>query len=174
MEQDDPLENFTRRDITLDGVTEAVYVVGAGPAVIVMTKMPGISPHVGRFARGGPLQVAALSLSSHSTGGSVHGRNLRGNRQAGQCRSGAGRGRPVDEVSKRTSVFLMEINDGRWGSRGQVRDLPDIMRRARSDGGGWPIGGGRRRPPCCRESWTRCIVACRTRNSARSSRTAQE
>jgi dienelactone hydrolase len=28
-----------------------VHVAGAGPAVIVMTEMPGISPHVARFAR---------------------------------------------------------------------------------------------------------------------------
>ena len=51
MKQDDPLEDFTRRDITLDGVTKVVYVAGAGPAVIVMTEMPGISPHVARFSR---------------------------------------------------------------------------------------------------------------------------
>src|SRR6476619_6237418 len=51
MKQDDPLEDFTRRDITLDGVGKVVYVAGAGPAVIVMTEMPGISPHVARFAR---------------------------------------------------------------------------------------------------------------------------
>src|SRR5437763_1238286 len=51
MKQDDPLEDFTRRDITLDGVTKVVHVAGRGPAVIVMTEMPGISPHVARFAR---------------------------------------------------------------------------------------------------------------------------
>ena len=51
MKQDDPLEDFTRRDIALDGVTKVVYVAGTGPAVIVMTEMPGISPHVARFAR---------------------------------------------------------------------------------------------------------------------------
>jgi dienelactone hydrolase len=50
-EQDDPLEDFERRTITLDGVAKAVNVSGAGPAVIVMTEMPGISPHVARFAR---------------------------------------------------------------------------------------------------------------------------
>ncbi|BEP54981.1 dienelactone hydrolase family protein [Variovorax sp. V118] len=47
----DPLDDFTRREITLDGATKAVYVAGSGPAVIVMTEMPGISPHVARFAR---------------------------------------------------------------------------------------------------------------------------
>jgi dienelactone hydrolase len=51
MKQDDPLEDFKRREIALDGVTKAVHVAGAGPAVIVMTEMPGISPNVARFAR---------------------------------------------------------------------------------------------------------------------------
>src|ERR1700756_3167434 len=51
MKQDDPLEDFTRRDVTFDGIGKAVYVAGAGPAVIVMSEMPGISPHVARFAR---------------------------------------------------------------------------------------------------------------------------
>ena len=51
MKQDDPLEDFKRREIELDGVTKAVHVAGTGPAVIVMTEMPGISPHVARFAR---------------------------------------------------------------------------------------------------------------------------
>ena len=51
MKQDDPLEDFNRREISFDGVTKAVHVAGMGPAVIVMTEMPGISPHVARFAR---------------------------------------------------------------------------------------------------------------------------
>jgi dienelactone hydrolase len=51
MKQDDPLEDFKRREIELDGVAKAVHVAGTGPAVIVMTEMPGISPHVVRFAR---------------------------------------------------------------------------------------------------------------------------
>ncbi len=51
MKQDDPLEDFERREVALDGVTKAVHVAGTGPAVIVMTEMPGISPHVARFAR---------------------------------------------------------------------------------------------------------------------------
>src|SRR6187399_1211554 len=48
---DDALEDFVTRDVTLDGVTKRVHVAGSGPAVIVMTEMPGISPHVARFAR---------------------------------------------------------------------------------------------------------------------------
>jgi dienelactone hydrolase len=48
---DDTLEDFTACEITLDGITKKVYVAGAGPAVIVMTEMPGISPQVARFGR---------------------------------------------------------------------------------------------------------------------------
>src|SRR3989475_8284771 len=51
MKEDDPLDDFARREITVDGVAKRVYVAGSGPAVIVMTEMPGISPHVARFAR---------------------------------------------------------------------------------------------------------------------------
>lgn len=48
---DDPLDDFLARSICLDGVTRRVYFSGAGPGVILMTEMPGISPHVARFAR---------------------------------------------------------------------------------------------------------------------------
>jgi len=48
---DDRLEDFAHRQITLDAVAKRVYVAGAGPAVIVMSEMPGISPEVARFAR---------------------------------------------------------------------------------------------------------------------------
>ena len=51
MKTDDPLEDFTNREITLEGVTKNVLVTGSGPGVIVMTEMPGISPHVARFSR---------------------------------------------------------------------------------------------------------------------------
>ncbi|MDR3382791.1 dienelactone hydrolase family protein [Cupriavidus basilensis] len=51
MQEEDRLDDFTRRTITLDGVAKVVHVAGSGPAVIVMTEMPGISPHVARFAR---------------------------------------------------------------------------------------------------------------------------
>jgi dienelactone hydrolase len=51
LKQDDPLDDFERRATTLDGITRQVYVAGSGPAVIVMAEMPGISPHVARFAR---------------------------------------------------------------------------------------------------------------------------
>jgi dienelactone hydrolase len=51
MNEDDPLEDFDPRVLTLEGVTKVVHVAGTGPAVIVMTEMPGISPHVARFSR---------------------------------------------------------------------------------------------------------------------------
>lgn len=51
LNEHDPLEDFTPRQITLDGVEKTVHVCGTGPAVIVMTEMPGISPHVARFSR---------------------------------------------------------------------------------------------------------------------------
>jgi dienelactone hydrolase len=51
VDEDDPLEDFDRRVVTLAGVAKPVHVAGDGPAVIVMTEMPGISPHVARFSR---------------------------------------------------------------------------------------------------------------------------
>ncbi len=48
---DDPLTDFTRRTIEVEGEARTVYVAGEGPAVIVMAEMPGISPDVARFAR---------------------------------------------------------------------------------------------------------------------------
>lgn len=47
----DPLEDFHPRKITLNEATRMVHVSGTGPAVIVMPEVPGISPHVARFAR---------------------------------------------------------------------------------------------------------------------------
>lgn len=47
----DPLTDFHRRDITLLEAAKSVLVSGQGPGVIVMAEMPGISPHVARFAR---------------------------------------------------------------------------------------------------------------------------
>jgi dienelactone hydrolase len=55
--EDDSLADFTRRSLRLPsaaggGAVEwVVYVAGDGPAVIVLAEMPGISPHVARFAR---------------------------------------------------------------------------------------------------------------------------
>ncbi|HET8797439.1 MAG TPA: dienelactone hydrolase family protein, partial [Thermoanaerobaculia bacterium] len=49
--EDDPLNDFHRRQLTFDGATKTVCAAGRGPAVIVLSEMPGISPHVARFAR---------------------------------------------------------------------------------------------------------------------------
>lgn len=47
----DPLDDFEHRDLTFDGERKLVHVAGSGPGVIVMAEMPGITPHVARFAR---------------------------------------------------------------------------------------------------------------------------
>src|SRR5262245_18174231 len=51
LDKTDALADFERRQVTLQDKTKLVFVAGKGPAVIVMTEMPGISPHVARFAR---------------------------------------------------------------------------------------------------------------------------
>ncbi|WP_282696623.1 dienelactone hydrolase family protein [Streptomyces sp. CC208A] len=48
---DDPLDDFACREVEVEGVRKRVHVTGAGPAVVVMPEMPGISPDVARFAR---------------------------------------------------------------------------------------------------------------------------
>jgi dienelactone hydrolase len=48
---DDLFADFETRPLTFDDETTRTYVSGSGPAVIVMTEMPGITPHVIRFAR---------------------------------------------------------------------------------------------------------------------------
>jgi dienelactone hydrolase len=47
----DPLDDFERRPLTFLGKTKDVFVAGKGPAVIVMSEMPGIYPLVAQFAR---------------------------------------------------------------------------------------------------------------------------
>ncbi|MET8122472.1 dienelactone hydrolase family protein [Micromonospora sp. NPDC005189] len=51
MTRDDNLADFTVRSVSLLGEVRHVHVSGDGPGVIVMPEMPGISPHVARFAR---------------------------------------------------------------------------------------------------------------------------
>lgn len=51
LDRDDPLDDFTPRAIRLDATTKTVHVAGRGPAVIVLAEMPGITPHLARFAR---------------------------------------------------------------------------------------------------------------------------
>ncbi|WP_415973898.1 dienelactone hydrolase family protein [Rhodococcus sp. 077-4] len=48
---DDTLADFERTEFTADGRTAPVYRIGTGPAVIVMSEMPGITPRTAEFAR---------------------------------------------------------------------------------------------------------------------------
>ncbi len=47
----DPLEGFSRTEFTALGKTRDVYRTGSGPAVIVMSEVPGITPLVAAFGR---------------------------------------------------------------------------------------------------------------------------
>ncbi len=45
------LEGFTETEFTHEGVTRPVHVGGAGPAVVVIHEIPGITPKVAEFGR---------------------------------------------------------------------------------------------------------------------------
>ena len=47
----DTLDDFERSEFTAEGATRTVYRTGTGPAVIVISEIPGITPNVSRFAR---------------------------------------------------------------------------------------------------------------------------
>jgi dienelactone hydrolase len=47
----DALDDFSREPFTADGKTKDIYRLGAGPAVIVISEIPGITPGVADFAR---------------------------------------------------------------------------------------------------------------------------
>ena len=47
----DCLKDFMARELSFNGIKKVVYVMGKGPAVIVMPEMPGISPQLARFCR---------------------------------------------------------------------------------------------------------------------------
>jgi len=47
----DELSDFSKESHTYDNKTKDVYWIGSGPAVVVMTEMPGITPDVADFAR---------------------------------------------------------------------------------------------------------------------------
>jgi dienelactone hydrolase len=57
---DDPLDDFEHGTFTYGGDTRAVYRTGSGPAVIVISEIPGITPNVARFAR----MVAAIGCTA--------------------------------------------------------------------------------------------------------------
>jgi dienelactone hydrolase len=56
----DTLDDFERSEFTAEGATRAVYRTGTGPAVIVISEIPGITPNVARFAR----MVAAIGCTA--------------------------------------------------------------------------------------------------------------
>ena len=56
----DPLADFDRATFTAQDRTRPVYRLGSGPAVIVMSEMPGITPNVAGFAR----QVAEAGFTA--------------------------------------------------------------------------------------------------------------
>jgi len=47
----DALEGFVREEFSAGGTTHDIYRLGTGPAVIVISEMPGITPNVAAFAR---------------------------------------------------------------------------------------------------------------------------
>ncbi len=47
----DELDGFTRSTFTAGGRTKDVYRTGSGPAILVISEMPGITPEVAAFAR---------------------------------------------------------------------------------------------------------------------------
>ncbi len=47
----DTFDDFSKEPFTADGETKQVYWKGSGPAVVVMTEIPGITPQVADFAR---------------------------------------------------------------------------------------------------------------------------
>jgi dienelactone hydrolase len=56
----DPLTDFAREPFTADGRTHDIYRLGSGPAVIVISEIPGITPKVADFAR----KVAARGFTA--------------------------------------------------------------------------------------------------------------
>jgi dienelactone hydrolase len=57
---DDPLHGFDKTRFTALGSTKDIYRMGDGPAVIVISEMPGITPEVAGFGR----KVAAAGLTT--------------------------------------------------------------------------------------------------------------
>jgi dienelactone hydrolase len=56
----DDLHDFDKSSFTHEGTTKDIYRIGAGPAVIVLAEIPGITPKVAGFAR----RVAALGCTA--------------------------------------------------------------------------------------------------------------
>jgi dienelactone hydrolase len=121
--QDDPLEDFQGRSLTFEEKTKTVWVAGQGPAVIVMAEMPGISPHVARFARW--VRDAGFTVYMPS----LFGRDG----AAASAQEGA-------EVFKRACVSA-QFNALKGGRSSAVTDwLRALARRAHAECGGPGVG----------------------------------
>src|SRR5690242_4515241 len=57
---DDDLHDFERSTFSHDGKERTIFRLGTGPAVIVISEMPGITPKVAAFAR----RVAAIGCTA--------------------------------------------------------------------------------------------------------------
>jgi dienelactone hydrolase len=120
---DDTLEDFECRPMRFDGVEKRVYVAGDGPAVVVMAEMPGISPHVARFARW--VRDAGLSVYMPSLFG----------------RDGAlASAEEGVEVFKKTCVSAEFRALASGGSPPVARWLRALARRAHAERGGPGVG----------------------------------
>jgi dienelactone hydrolase len=64
----DALDGFEKSTFTAEGTTRTIYRTGSGPAVIVCSELPGITPKVAEFARkvaGGGLTAVMPHLFGH-------------------------------------------------------------------------------------------------------------
>ncbi|MDP3762381.1 MAG: dienelactone hydrolase family protein [Ramlibacter sp.] len=121
--QDDPLDDFQRRELTCVGRTKPVWVAGKGPAVIVMAEMPGISPHVARFARW--VRDAGFTVYMPSLFG----------------RDGAAASAEEGAAVFRRACVSAEFNALKGGSSSPVADwLRALAKHARGECGGPGVG----------------------------------
>ena len=56
----DALEGFTKESFEAEGKKRDLYRIGSGPAVIVISEIPGITPQVAQFGR----RVAAAGCTA--------------------------------------------------------------------------------------------------------------
>jgi len=64
---DDDLSDFERSSFTHDGKTRTIFRKGSGPAVIVISEIPGITPNVAKFARRIP-EIGCTAVMPHLFG----------------------------------------------------------------------------------------------------------
>ncbi|EGD56633.1 dienelactone hydrolase family protein [Gordonia neofelifaecis] len=129
----DRLEDFARDEFTADGVTHRYYRRGAGPAVVVIPEIPGITPKVADFAR--RVSNAGLTVFVPSLFG-VDGADPNPNGLRGLPRTGALMARSLTTVcvSREFTVFAT-------GKSSPVVDwLRALARHAHAECGGPGVG----------------------------------